>query len=593
MRLRVGTRGSQLALIQTQMVVEAIRHNTPAVQIAVHVIKTEGDRNRHDSLTTLGGRGVFVREIEERLLAGEVDFAVHSLKDLPTTQPAALSLVTVLEREDARDVMISRNHLLLNDLPQRATVGSSSQRRAAQLLALRPDLTIADIRGNVDTRLRKLDDGQYDAIVLAAAGLMRLGVAQRITQYFSPDEMLPAVGQGALVIECRADDQSAIELLAPLDHALTRAAVTAERAFLRNLGSGCQLPIAAFAEVIQDQLHLRGLVAQLDGQRIIRAEIFGEAAQAESLGAQLADQLMRQGVLELMETTSTPIPRPTSPLQRVPPFDAARTHGRDVTQGERVGEGAKPLEGKRIVVTRAREQADELNEKLRALGATPIEWPMIEIAPPEDFAPLDAAIRQLEQYDWVVFSSVNGVKYFFERVANGDLRLATSVAAPWWGCDLRIAAVGVKTAAALQQRGLRVDAVPEEFLASHSVKALGDVRGQKILVLRPDIAPSDLAITLSERGAQVDEVIAYRTLPVRPEHSIALDQVDAVTLASASAAKNFAAHLNGQAVPETVCIACIGPSTTKAARQAGLRVDVEAQVHTLDGLVEALAEYFG
>ncbi|MEP7199762.1 MAG: hydroxymethylbilane synthase, partial [Chloroflexota bacterium] len=297
----VGTRGSQLALVQTQMVIDAIHRFAPAAQVDIAIIKTEGDRNRHDSLTMLGGRGVFVRDIEERLLTGEIDFAVHSLKDLPTTQPDGLHLIAVSAREDARDVMVSHNHRRLADLPCGARVGSSSQRRAAQLLALRPDLQLLDIRGNVDTRLRKLDDGEHDAIVLAAAGLIRLNLAARITQYFSMEEMLPAVAQGAMVVECRADDSRTRELLAPCDHAPTRAAISAERAFLRGLGGGCQLPIAAFAEIRDGQLHLRGLVARPDGQYSVRDEIVGAVAQAESLGEQLATCLMQNGALELME----------------------------------------------------------------------------------------------------------------------------------------------------------------------------------------------------------------------------------------------------------------------------------------------------
>ena len=242
--------------------------------------------------------------------------------------------------------------------------------------------------------------------------------------------------------------------------------------------------------------------------------------------------------------------------------------------------GRRPLDGKRIVVTRAREQAEEFSKKLRALGAVPIVWPLIEIAPPEDCAPLDEAIQHIAEYDWVVFSSVNGVKYFFERASHQPLPLP------------RIAAVGVKTAEALQQRGLRGAVVPAEFLASYLMSALGDVRDQKILLVRPDIAPPDLMLALREHGARVDEVTAYRTVPVQYERPIALDKVDVVTLASASAAKNFAAQLRGQPVDESVCVACIGLSTSKAAREAGLRVDVEALTHTLDGLIAALVEYF-
>jgi hydroxymethylbilane synthase len=301
MRLKVGTRGSPLALLQTQLVLDALRQSAPALEFELITLRTEGDRNRHDSLTTLGGRGVFVREIEERLLGGEIDCAVHSLKDLPSTQPVPLALAALLPRADARDVMVARDRLGIRQLPHGARVGSSSPRRAAQLLALRPDLQIMDIRGNVDTRLRKLDDGQYDAIVLAAAGLLRMGLGERITHYFSADEMLPAAGQGALVAECRADDAHTLELLASVDDAPTRVAGGAERALLRGLGGGCQLPIAAYGQVDGTGLYLRGLVAQPGGERIVRDAIRGDAKDGEALGARLAQRLWANGARELMD----------------------------------------------------------------------------------------------------------------------------------------------------------------------------------------------------------------------------------------------------------------------------------------------------
>ena len=239
-----------------------------------------------------------------------------------------------------------------------------------------------------------------------------------------------------------------------------------------------------------------------------------------------------------------------------------------------------PLEGKCVLVTRAREQADELGAKLRALGATPIIYPLIAIAPPSDFMLLDRAVKNVMQYDWVVFSSANGVKYFWQRLDDCTMRLP------------RIAAVGQKTAQALRQNGLRVDAVPNEYLASHIAHALGDVRGQKILLVRPEVAPGELAKLLREHEAQVDEAVAYRSVPVRQPEPLSLDAVDAITLASASAATNLASHVPAHTIPTRVCIACIGPSTAKAARDATLRVDIVAPVHTLDGLVLALADYF-
>ena len=309
MRIRVGTRGSPLALIQTRLVTDAITAYTAGTQAEVVIVRTEGDRNRQDSLVVLGGRGVFVRDIEDRLLAGEFDLAVHSLKDLPTTQPEGLVLAAIPARGDVRDALVSRGGQPLAELPAGAVVGSSSQRRSAQVLALRPDLDVQSIRGNVETRLRKLDEGLYDAIVLAAAGLERMRLAGRITESFSMDQMLPAVGQGALAIECRADDARTRALLAPLEDGPTRAAVSAERAFLRGLGGGCTLPIGAYAEpAANGSLTLRGLIAQPDGRRIVRGMLSGPVAEAETMGAQLAERLMAEGGTLLMEALHAATP---------------------------------------------------------------------------------------------------------------------------------------------------------------------------------------------------------------------------------------------------------------------------------------------
>ncbi|MBI5877439.1 MAG: hydroxymethylbilane synthase [Chloroflexi bacterium] len=303
MAINVGTRGSPLALWQAQETIRAIRAHFPAVECEIVIVRTEGDRNRIDSLATLGGRGVFVRDIEDRLLNGEFDLAVHSLKDLPATQPAGLVLAAITERADMRDALVTRDGAPLSGLRNGAIVGSSSQRRSAQLLAMRPDLVVASIRGNVETRLRKLDEGQYEAVVLAAAGLIRLGLAGRISQYFGADEMLPAAGQGALGIECRADDTSTRNMLhAALENAPMRAAADAERAFLRALGAGCTLPVGAYATCAGDTVTLRGLIARPDGQQIVRGACDGPIASAEALGAQLAAQLLAAGGRALMET---------------------------------------------------------------------------------------------------------------------------------------------------------------------------------------------------------------------------------------------------------------------------------------------------
>jgi hydroxymethylbilane synthase len=296
--ITVGTRGSALALVQTRQVVGLLKQAHPDCRFAIQHITTQGDRVLDRSLTAIGGKGVFVKEIEEALLQHRIDLAVHSFKDLPTEQPAGLIVGAVPERVDPCDVLVARAGLTLADLPHGARLGTSSLRRSVQVHALRPDLQLADIRGNVDTRLRKLDEGQYDAIILAAAGLGRLGLGDRATQRFDPALFLPAPGQGALALEMRRDDDEVRELAASLDHAPTRAAALAERAFLSGLGGGCDLPIGAYARPSEaDRLVLRGMRSEVDGSNLHYAEVQGPATDPQGLGRNLAEEILSYGVI--------------------------------------------------------------------------------------------------------------------------------------------------------------------------------------------------------------------------------------------------------------------------------------------------------
>jgi hydroxymethylbilane synthase len=297
--LVIGSRGSKLALWQAEQARERLRLLNPDLDVHLEIIKTTGDV-KNDPLSVIGGKGVFTKELEDALLDGRIDIAVHSLKDLPTILPDGLSIAAICKREDARDALVLRagreNGSLLH-LPQGVVVGTSSQRRLAQLKALRSDVVVRDLRGNVDTRIRKLDEGQYDAVILASAGLVRLGLQDRISARIAISEMLPAVGQGAIAIETRSDNEFAVENVSPLDHRETRLACLAERAFLRGLGGGCQLPIAAHAVIDGEQLHLDGLVAKPDGSEILRDSLSGPSSEAEALGSKLASGLANPEVL--------------------------------------------------------------------------------------------------------------------------------------------------------------------------------------------------------------------------------------------------------------------------------------------------------
>ncbi|MGQ9571912.1 MAG: hydroxymethylbilane synthase [Dehalococcoidia bacterium] len=298
--LVIGTRGSRLARIQAETVRNMLARLHPERTWLLRDVRTEGDIQRQATLASIGGRGVFVKALEDKLLAGEIDLAVHSLKDMPTRLATGLKIGAVLPREDTRDALVSRAGSSLDELPSGAIVGTGSPRRRAQLLAYRDDLLIQDIRGNIDTRLRKLHGGAYDALLLAAAALIRLQRTSAISQWLSLTVMLPAVGQGALAVEVRESDEEIGALVEPLNDPATERAVRAERAFLSALGGGCAVPVAAHAVVVDGRLDLQGLVADADGRKVIRDSLSGSAAEAEDIGRRLADRMLSQGAAEIL-----------------------------------------------------------------------------------------------------------------------------------------------------------------------------------------------------------------------------------------------------------------------------------------------------
>jgi len=303
--LTIGTRGSKLALWQANWIKDRLEALHPGLRVTLNVIKTKGDKIQDVPLAKVGGKGLFVKEIEEALLDGRIDIAVHSMKDMPAAIPDGLCIGAIPEREVPLDVLIGREGRSLDKLAANPRIGTSSLRRAAQLKHARPDVAIVPLRGNLDTRLRKLDEGQMDAIVLAAAGVTRLGLAERITEVLPPESMLPAVGQGALCVETRAEDPLITPLTAPLDHIATRHAVLAERAFLARLEGGCQVPIAGYATLSGEHLNMTGLVADLDGRHMIRHALGGPAARAEAIGLALAEQLLEQGAGSILDSLQT------------------------------------------------------------------------------------------------------------------------------------------------------------------------------------------------------------------------------------------------------------------------------------------------
>jgi len=543
--LVIGSRGSQLALWQAKWV--AARLAELGVETRIEIIKTTGDKITDVPLAQVGAKGLFTKEIEEALLEGRVDLAVHSLKDLPTEVPAGLTVAAIPAREDARDAMVG---CAIAGLPQGARVGTSSLRRSAQLHALRPDLAIEPLRGNLDTRLRKLTEGRYDAILLAAAGLKRLGWSGRISELLPAGVMCPAVGQGALAIETRDDGAEAHQAVSRLNDPVTRAAVTAERALLGALGGGCQVPIGCHATADRDALKLTAIVASPDGRSMVRGEKSGPMSDAALLGSTLARELLAAGGRAILEAVY----------------------------------GPSPLLGVRVAVTRAREQAGDLAVKLRARGAEVVELATIEIRPPADPTPFERAVTVIGTFDWIVFTSANGVRAFAARQGQDAPKLRAA-----------ICAIGPATRQAAEEAGLNVRLMPEKYVAESLVAAFADIdlRGKRILLPRAAVARDVVPDELRRLGAHVEVVEAYRTAVPADAASRAAAlfsegaRPDWITFTSSSTVRNFVS-VAGTSKLAGVRVASIGPVTSTTARKLGIAVDAEASTYTTDGLVEAI-----
>ncbi len=775
--LIIGSRGSKLALWQSNWVKDQLEEAYSGLVINIEIIKTTGDKLTEASLAQIGGKGVFTKEIEEALLDHRVDLAVHSLKDLPTTLPAGLHIAAVTEREDVRDALIVREALResvksIADLPEGARVGTSSLRRGSQLRHARPDLQIIELRGNVETRLRKLEEEGYDAIILASAGLNRLGFSDRITAHLATSEMLTAVGQGALGIETRVDDHRANLLLEVLNHTPTRYATEAERAVLRSLGGGCAVPIAAFGHLkknrLSQKLILDALVADVEGKQVIRRQIGGPVQQAEELGAKLAESLIEAGARELLPrigaeepafvqtisgdsdveirveldepafvqavggksdveihaevlaqplTAAAPeglitnnllvapavtpegvtlndlakLPEGAAPnhLETLPevelansvsgsasllevgvqepasvetiggksdvemraesvaqtliapppegvatnnlsappggvtlndfakaPEDLAPNHFEELPEVETAasvsvstsllenevkakaesGGAQQPLTGRRVIVTRAIKQSGEMTRALESLGAEVTLCPTIEIKEPSSWAHLDRALIYLSWYDWLVFTSANGVEYFLRRLdalGHGRAELMPH----------RICAVGRKTAEKLKSENLTVDLMPERFTAEavveEFIKRYGvrqRLRGSRMLLPASRTTRDVIRPAMERIGVHIEVVEAYQTVaPAAKSEEVARlfrnAEADYIIFTSPSTVANLAAILETDHLTPHLAntrVACIGPVTADAARLHGLTVHIQPEEHTGQAVVTAI-----
>ena len=539
--VRIGTRGSRLALAQAEIVGHALA--TRGIRAEMVIVSTAGDRRSRD---TPWGEGAFVRAIEQALLDGTVDVAVHSAKDVPTEEDPRLRIGGYLPRAEPRDALVLPHARLgpLDDLAPGSVIGTDSPRRRGFLLARRPDLHVRSIHGNVDSRLRRLDAGEVDALVLAAAGLMRLGLAHRISQLLPADLMPPAPGQGALAVQVRMDDALTREMVAAVDDAPTRSAVEAERAALAATGGGCRAPIGMLAEVAGDRLTLTGGFATLDGRAAGMEAIAGETIQALALASELARRIVERR--------------------------------------------SREAAGKRVIVTRAASDSSAIGARLTELGVQPINVPAIEIELLDRSPDLIGALRRLAAFDWAAVTSANGAR----AVALCAGRTGVSLEGTRW------AAVGRRTARELEEAGLAYVWVPSESNAMALASELPAQPGEQVVWFAGSLADDSLARAIEARGASVTRVLAYTTreAPAVSTEPLrrALDEgsVGAVVFASESAVRGYLALADTaglRAEAHRIPAICVGPNTAAAAGSAGFFVAEVAQTQDASVLAELAA----
>jgi hydroxymethylbilane synthase len=609
--VRIATRRSQLAKAQTLQIIARLKSLRPNLRIEVVEVVTSGDRIQDRLLREVGGKALFVKEIEEAMLDGRADLAVHSLKDLPTELPPGLALLAVPERVDPRDVIVAKDPIdSLDGLPRRARVGTSSLRRGALLLRERPDLAVCPLRGNVDTRLRKLYEGdQLDAIVLAAAGLQRLGRDDVTFLPLDPTRFVAAAGQGALALESPVERPDLAWIADALDHLPSRLAVEAERAFLDIVGGSCQVPVGAYGHFTGKTLHLVGCVAAEEGD-VVQLEVVRDVdsqAAAHDLGAELARRVLLAGGRNIVDAYTEAAAAMGFSEKAA---ETAGTRGEDADEptaplGGSPSASSRPLAGGRILVTRSRRQASRLSALLREAGAVPVELPALELCAVEgrERDRLDEALDRLQDFNWVVFTSRNGVRFAMRRLAEQGREAAEVFAA------CRLASVGTATEEALAEQGLSVDLVPQRFDAEGLLEALTPEvsEGDRVLVLRAREGRPTLIEGLLALGVTVDDVATYvARVPesLTAELGEALESgLDLITFASSKTVANLvratrvasegsAAGVDLGDVLRRVPVACIGPITRRTATENGFRVVAQPATFTIEALVDAIVAWY-
>ncbi len=548
----IGARGSRLSIAQTQIVVDRIKRSFPKLAVEIRVIKTYGDMKKGMKLDSMEQKGVFVKDIDRQLADGQIDLAVHSLKDIPTKLPDSLKIGAIVERSDPRDVLISRDNSKLRDLKRNAKIGTSSLRRMGQLLAFRKDLKVVEMRGNVDKRVAKLDSGDYDAIVLAAAGIKRLGLEKRISEYLPFGVMLPAPGQGALAVEIRSGDRRAEEIARRIDDAKVRASVEAERIALSRIGGGCNALLGVLAGVRGDKLNMSAAITSRDGKRKRRYTQRGLLGFPEEAGLMLAEKILMSDVADIIGDK-----RPYSPLS-----------------------------GKVVLVTREEAEGEGICQMLLERGAVPVYFPTIKTV---DIDSRDSGkkLDRLNKYDVVVITSRRGASRLLGLLKYKGMRMGLAGA--------RVVAIGTETKRYLEGSGVPVDYVPDDSYSREIVCGLKGIKGRRILVINSARAGNGLVEGLASKGGKVDRMTPYTV--TKPDTSglrrkaILGYKFDFVTFASPSAVEGLIAILgerNAKKVLSKSKVVCIGDTTSKKCSEEGIRVHAVSEVHSLSGIVDCM-----
>ena len=570
--IRIGTRGSQLALYQANIVKEELEKKFPDNHFQIVVIKTKGDKILDVPLSKIGDKGLFTKELEVAMFDNEIDMAVHSLKDLPTSFPEGVVLGAVLKRGEARDALISTTKRSLQDLTTGDVIATSSLRRKAQLLRINKDFNIVEIRGNVNTRIRKMEEGYCTVMVMAGAGLQRLGMDNYISELIDPSLVIPACSQGAIAIEIRENDEAIASLVRAINDPVTLIATNAERAFLRSLEGGCQIPVGSYSRIMGDKFEITGFIASIDGSEYLSEMAEGSIDQAVEISVQLAEKLLALGGRDILKA-----------IRLEDPF----APGKEL-----------PLKGKIFISTRALEAGDTLPDLLKAKGATLLSLPMIEIRPVTSDGKSEVAekevsnkIKHLSSYDWLFFTSRNGVAHFFRMLIDqtGSSELPVS---------LKVAVVGVKTASELEYYGYSPAftgvshgsaELAAEFCNTHSPKNL------KILLALGNLADDTLENRMGTEN-KVDRINVYETCePKFVDGSliqrIKQGQYDLILFTSPSTFNHFSSLVEPEVLLK-LKIASIGTTTSRAIGESGLNPLLTAAMSNAEGLTEAIINYY-